>query len=103
MVGGRGSGGGGGLKCILLALNLCPRFCYYPNTKLFSSHSTHAISHSFIKLDDLFKLIMKRRLCNKSKNISSDKEYNILFKNYTLDIYNGVSQVYCIKPEGRIH
>ena len=30
----------------------------------------------------------------------------LLFKNYyltPLDMYNGLSQVYCIKPEGRIH
>ena len=33
------------------------------------------------------------------------KEYNI-FENYNLaplDIYSGLSHVYCIKPEGRIH
>ena len=30
----------------------------------------------------------------------------IFFENYNLtplDMYNGLSQVYCIKPEGRIH
>ena len=39
---------GGGLKCILLAPNLSPRFCYYLNVKLFSSHGgffTNTIDH----------------------------------------------------------
>ena len=34
------------------------------------------------------------------------KEYYIFGKNYIVtpvDKYNGLSQVYCIKPEGRIH
>ena len=38
------------------------------------------------------------------KNLRT-KKYNI-FENYnptTLEMYNGLSQVYCIKPEGRIH
>ena len=37
----------------------------------------------------------------------SDKKYNILFlviiNWHPFDMYNGLSQVYCIKPEGRIH
>ena len=37
---------------------------------------------------------------------SSDKKNKIFLENYKrtpLDMYNGLSQVYCIKPEGRIH
>ena len=37
---------------------------------------------------------------------SSDKNIQYFKKNYNLtpiDIYNGLSQVYCMEPEGRIH
>ena len=37
---------------------------------------------------------------------SSEKKYNIFFENYNLtplDMYCGLSRVYCTKPEGRIH
>ena len=37
----------------------------------------------------------------RGKNDLQTKEYNILFENYNLtplDMYNGLSQVYCIKP-----
>ena len=51
--------------------------------------------------------IMVRTVC-KGKNDFHTKEYNIFFFflkiNLTpLDMYNGLSQVYCIKPEGIIH
>ena len=41
----------------------------------------------------------------KGKNLQT-KEHNIFFKKYNLtplDMYNGLSQAYCIKPDGRIH
>ena len=37
---------------------------------------------------------------------SSDKKKNLFFLNYnqtSIDVYKGLSQIYCIKPEGRIH
>ena len=40
------------------------------------------------------------------KKLSSEKEIQFLFGNYNLkplDIYNGPSQVYYIKPEGRVY
>ena len=43
-------------------------------------------------------------VCKGKKDIQT-KEY-ILFSKYNLthlDMYNGLSQVYCIIPEGRIH
>ena len=43
-------------------------------------------------------------VCKGKKDIQT-KEYNI-FLNYNLkplDMYNGLSQVYCIKPEGIMH
>ena len=48
----------------------------------------------FIRVYSVFKV-----------KLSSDKKY-ILTKNYNLtppDMYNGLSQVYCIKPEGKTH
>ena len=42
----------------------------------------------------------------KVKKDLQTKEYNIFFKHYNmtpLDMYNRLSQVYCIKPEGSIH
>ena len=42
--------------------------------------------------------------CLLMKKLSSDKN-TIVFENYNLtplDMYNGLSQVYCIKLEGRI-
>ena len=33
----------------------------------------------------------------------SDKKNTIFSENYSLHLYNGLSQVHCIKPEGRIH
>ena len=41
-----------------------------------------------------------------NRKISSDKRAQCCFENYNLtplDMYNGLSQVYRIKPEGRIH
>ena len=48
------------------------------------------------------------RVCTvcKGKIDLQTKEYNIFLENYNLtplDMYNGLSQVYCIEPEGRIH
>ena len=43
--------------------------------------------------------------CKGKKNIFRQKN-TIFFFNYNLtplDMYNGISQVYCIKPEGIIH
>ena len=41
-------------------------------------------------------------LCKGKKDFQT-KEYNFFNDNLTtLDIYTGLSQVYCIKPEGRI-
>ena len=43
-------------------------------------------------------------VCKGKRNLQT-KEYNI-FENYNLtplDMYTGLSQVYCIKSEGRIH
>ena len=37
---------------------------------------------------------------------SSDKRMQYYFEDYimaSLDMYNGLSQVYCIKPEGIVH
>ena len=43
-------------------------------------------------------------LHQKQKRYSDKKYYFFIYYNLTpLDIYNGLSQVYCIKPEGRIH
>ena len=42
----------------------------------------------------------------KGKKSLQTKRCNIFFENYyltPLDMYNGLSQAYCIKPEGRIH
>ena len=42
----------------------------------------------------------------KVKKDIQTNEYNILFENYNLtplDMYNGLTEAYCIKPEGRIH
>ena len=44
-------------------------------------------------------------VCKGKKDLQT-KIYNIFFFNYNLaplDMYNGLSQVYCIKSEGRIH
>ena len=44
--------------------------------------------------------------CCKGKNDLQTKDYNILMQMYNLtpqDMYNGLSQVYCSKPEGRVH
>ena len=49
---------------------------------------------------------MQSALFVKVKKTSSDKRIQFLFLNNNLtplDMYNGLSQVYCIKPEGRIH
>ena len=43
-------------------------------------------------------------ICKGKKDLQTN-EFNI-FENYNLtplDMYNGLSQVYCIKPEGRMH
>ena len=43
-------------------------------------------------------------ICKGKKDLQT-KEYNI-FENFNLtplNMYNGLFQVYCIKPEGRIH
>ena len=48
---------------------------------------------------------MQHTVC-KGKKRSSDKRIQYFFKHYNmtpLDMYNRLSQVYCIKPEGRIH
>ena len=40
------------------------------------------------------------------KKISRRKQTNTTFKNYNLTpqgMYSGLSKVYCIKPEGKIH
>ena len=57
--------------------------------------------------DEMQQMLHFIRVCTvcKGKNDRQTKEYNI-FENYyltPLDMYNGLSQVYCIRQEGRIH
>ena len=40
------------------------------------------------------------------KDLPEDKKNSLCFENYNLtplDMYNGLSKVYCIKSKGRIH
>ena len=57
-----------------------------------------------MKSDTMRHFIKVYTVCQGKKDHLQTK-YNVSF-NYNqtpLDMYNGLSQVYCIKPEGRIH
>ena len=58
-----------------------------------------------MKCSIMLHFIRVYAVCKGKKDLQT-KQYNISFLNYnltSLDMYNGLSQLYCIKKEGRIH
>ena len=81
---------------MLVGLNICIRNNDLSYLKTVCIRETETECSNFIRIYTVFK----------GKKDLLTKEYHISFEKYNLahlDIYNGLSQVYCIKPEGRIH
>ena len=55
--------------------------------------------------DEMHHFVRVYTVCKGQKDLQT-KVKEFLFENYNLtplEVYNGLSQVYCIKPERRIH
>ena len=87
------------------------RFWYFLHKLLFNPlHSGNPYTGTFANSDDPDEMqqnaALHQGLQCKGKKYLQTKEYTFFFLNYNLNplnMYNGLSQVYCIKPEGRIH